>query len=348
MYCLDTDISTNTPKYDSIYFEKCQGIFALFFGKTDKKESKGQEGDGKMTEKRTDLAVETRESFPKDRVEVKGVELEKSEDEKNQMIVTKVRIRDDAGSRAMKKPKGTYITVESPVFQKEEMDHEPLLLCVCEQLEGMIGQMKQKAVLIVGLGNREVTSDSLGPCMIDHLFVTRHLKRELGEQFMLDNEYGCVSAIAPGVMAQTGIETAEILEGVIDRTRPDLVIVVDSLAARSVERLCTTVQITDTGIAPGAGVGNRRMELNQDTLGVPVVALGVPTVVDAQTIIGDHLEHVLTNQGYRESEIEAFLKGIFGKETENVMVTPKNIDFSVRLLSRDLARVLNHCFQKKG
>ncbi len=301
-----------------------------------------------MAEKRTDLAVEVRESFPEDHVEIKGVELDKTERPDLRATITRVKIRDERGSIAMRKPKGTYITVESELFTHEEENREQLLLCICEQLEKMVGPMKEKSVLIVGLGNREVTSDSLGPRMTDDLFVTRHLRKELGEEFMLENEFGCVSAIAPGVMAQTGMEISEILDGVIQRTKPDFVIVVDSLAARSVERLCTTIQITDTGIAPGSGVGNRRKELTKETLGVPVVAIGVPTVVDAETIIGDYLEHVLSGQGYSEQEIESFLQEVMGKDTENVMVTPKNIDASIRLLSKDLADVLNHCFQKKG
>lgn len=301
-----------------------------------------------MAEKRTDLALEARESFPRNHVEVQGVVLEKHYCKEGQAQVTTVKIKDDAGSKAMKKPKGTYVTIESELMLKEEEDREPLLLCICEQLEKMIGSMKQKSVLIVGLGNREVTSDSLGPKMTEHLFITRHLKKELGETFMLQNQYGCVSAIAPGVMAQTGIETSEILESIVKKTKPDLVIVVDALAARSVKRLCTTVQITDTGIAPGAGVGNRRKELTKKTLGVPVVAIGVPTVVDAETIIGDHLEHVLEKQGYSEQEIEQFLCEILTADTENVMVTPKNIDASVGRISQDLADILNHCFQKKG
>ncbi len=301
-----------------------------------------------MSEKRTDLALEARESFPRNHVEVQGVVLEKKSCVDGQAEITMVKIRDDAGSRAMKKSKGTYITIESSLFLDNEADREPLLLCICEQLEKMIQDMRQKCVLIVGLGNREVTSDSVGPKMTDHLFITRHLRQELGEEFMEQNDYGCVSAIAPGVMAQTGMETSEILESVIRKTKPDLVIVVDALASRSVKRLCTTVQITDTGIAPGAGVGNRRRELTRETLGVPVVAIGVPTVVDAETIIGDHLESVLEKQGYSENEIEQFLKEVLTEETGSIMVTPKNIDESVARISRDLARVLNHCFQKKG
>ena len=256
-----------------------------------------------MAEKRTDLALEVRESFPRGHVEVRGVVLEKHYCEEGQAQITVVKIEDDAGSRAMKKPKGTYITVESELMLKEEADREPLLLCICEQLEKIMGEAKRKSVLVVGLGNREVTSDSLGPRMTEQLFVTRHLREEFGDSFMENNKYGCVSAIAPGVMAQTGIETSEILEGIIRKTSPDLVIAVDALAARSVKRLCTTIQITDTGISPGGGVGNKRRELSQKSLGVPVIAIGVPTVVDAGTIIGDHLEHVLEKQGYSDRAV---------------------------------------------
>lgn len=304
--------------------------------------------ESEMTERRTDLAVEARESFPRDHVEVKGVVLEKKRCLGGRAVVTNVCIKDEAGSRAMKKPMGTYITVESKLLIREDIDREPLLLCVCEQLEKILNGVRRNSVLIVGLGNREVTSDSLGPRMTDSLFITRHLEKELGNHFMKENKYGCVSAIAPGVMAQTGMETGEILEGIIRQTKPDVVIAVDALAARSVERLCTTVQITDTGIVPGAGVGNRRRELTKKTLGIPVIAIGIPTVVDAETIISDHLESVLKKQGYSEREVDSFLREVLEKKTENFMVTPKNIDESISLLGRDLANILNHCFQKEG
>lgn len=303
----------------------------------------------RMAEKRTDLALEVRESFPQDHIEIRGVTLKKRYEPEADARVTTVRIEDDAGSRAMKKPKGIYVTIESELMQKETADREGLLLCICCELEKIVKDLKKKSVLVAGLGNREVTSDSLGPVMVNHLFITRHFKQEFGAAYMSDNAYGCVSAIAPGVMAQTGMEAGEILESIVKETKPDLVIVVDALAARSVKRLCTTVQITDTGIAPGAGVGNRRRELTKETLGVPVIAIGVPTVVDAETIISDHMECVLSSRGYSEREIEHFLSDIFhNKEVENVMVTPKNIDDSVRRISRDLAAVINHCFQKKG
>lgn len=300
-------------------------------------------------EKRTDLAMETRESFPKNHVEVQGVLLEKRKCMDGKVLVTTVEIRDEKGSRAMRKPKGTYVTVES-CLMKEQIweEREPLLLCICDELERMIHSLKQENVLIIGLGNRAVTSDSLGPKMTDELLITRHYKQEFGEEFLKENQYGCVSAIAPGVMAQTGIETSELLVGIVKQIKPDLVIAVDALASRSVSRLCTTVQITNTGIAPGSGVGNRRKELNQKNLGVPVIAIGIPTVVDAETIIGDHLEHVLEKQGYSHGEIECFINEILEEEAEKVMVTPKDIDSSICQLSQDLAYILNHCFQRNN
>lgn len=300
-----------------------------------------------MYEKRTDLALEVRESFPENNVEIQGVILEKSRRPEAKANITTVRIQDDEGSRAMRKPKGTYITIESELMLQETAEREPLLLCICEELEKIVKDLRNQSVLIAGLGNREVTSDSLGPRMVDHLFITRHLGQEFGSSFLEENRYGCVSAIAPGVMAQTGMEASEILKSVVEQTHPDIVIVVDALAARSVKRLCTTVQITDTGISPGAGVGNRRKELSKESLGVPVIAIGVPTVVDARTIIGDYMEQVLTKQGYSEQEIESFLIEIFTQDIENVMVTPKNIDDSVKRISMDLAAVMNHCFQKQ-
>lgn len=298
-----------------------------------------------MTEKKTDLALEVRESFPKDQVEIKGVVLKKYRDTSSCARITVVKIENEEGSAAMKKPVGSYITIESPEMIRESENREDLLACICEQLQKLIPDLKEKKVLVVGLGNRDVTSDSLGPRMVEHLLVTRHLESEFGQKFMQKNGYGCVSALAPGVMAQTGIETGEILESIVKETKPEIVIAVDALAARSVKRLCTTVQITDTGISPGAGVGNRRKELSLETLGVPVIAVGVPTVVDAETIIGDYMERVLGRQGYSEHEIELFLRGIFTKDMENVMVTPKNIDDSIKRISKDLAEVLNHCMQ---
>ena len=150
--------------------------------------------------------------------------------------------------------------------------------------------LEERSILVVGLGNRDVTADSLGPCTIDNLFITRHIIREYGRQAYRASKIHQISALVPGVMAKTGMETAEIIKGVIKETTPDIVIVIDALAARSTRRLNRTVQITDTGIHPGSGVGNHRNALTQESLGVPVIAIGIPMVVDAGTIVSDALE----------------------------------------------------------
>lgn len=297
-------------------------------------------------EKKTDLALEVRESFPKEQVEIEGVVLEKYKNRNGSAKITLVRIENENGSKAMKKPVGSYVTIESKNMSFENGEDEELLFCICDELEKLVPGLRDKKVLVAGLGNREVTSDSLGPRMVDNLFITRHFLKEFGEEFVKKNGYGCVSAVAPGVMAQTGMETKEILKSLVKETEPDIVIAVDALAARSVRRLCTTIQITDTGISPGSGVGNRRKELSFETLGVPVIAIGVPTVVDAETIIGDYMEQALLRLGCTSEEIDTFLGRIFTKEVENVMVTPKNIDDSVKNISKNLAEVLDRCFQK--
>ncbi|MDR1700787.1 MAG: GPR endopeptidase [Lachnoclostridium sp.] len=297
--------------------------------------------------KRTDLAMEVRESFRRDNVEVKGVVLAKEHFKKGDMHVTTVDIKDERGSKAMGKPQGVYVTVESPLLARSDEDHTPIVDKIAENVESICDGLTDKSILVVGLGNREVTSDSLGPKVTESLFVTRHIDREFGTNFMRENELGLVSAIAPGVMGQTGMEAIEIIKGLVEQTEPELIVVIDALAARSLSRLCTTVQITDTGISPGSGVGNHRKELSENSLGVPVIAIGVPTVVDANTIVSDHLETVLSKQGYNESEIGNFLKEVLGQGMDNVFVTPKNIDESVLLISNDLSNVLNKLIHKK-
>lgn len=294
-----------------------------------------------MTERKTDLALEIRESFPKNDVEIQGVELKKRFDETAQAHITTVNIKDERGSAAMRKPKGRYVTIESENMPKEGVPKEELLRCVENELKKIVPKGSQLSALVVGLGNRQVTSDSLGPRMTEDIFVTRHLEREWGRSFMEENHYGTISAISPGVMGQTGMEVVEIVEGIVKETAPDFVVVVDALAARSMSRLCTTIQITDTGISPGSGIGNHRKEVSMETLGIPVIAIGVPTVVDARTIISDHLEKVLSRQGYHSGEIEQFIQEVFQDEMDNLYVTPKNIDESVRVIAADLAKVLN-------
>lgn len=298
-----------------------------------------------MDGKRTDLALEVRESFPEDDVEVKGVVLTEQYNEEKDIKITTVIIRDKKGEKAMGKPMGTYITIEAPKLSKgDESYHEPLSREIGKYLKKIAGGFEGKSVLIAGLGNREVTPDALGPQVVDNLFVTRHLIREFGQEFQEENKMEAVSAISPGVMGQTGMETGEILAGIVKETKPDILVVIDALAARSVHRLNTTVQLTDTGISPGSGVGNNRKALNKKSLGTRVIALGVPTVVDAQTIVSDRMEEVLKGQGFSEEEISNFIAELHSNTMDNMFVTPKNIDESIKRISFTISEALNGCF----
>lgn len=302
---------------------------------------------------RTDLALEMREQFTEDDVEVKGVALEEHFCEDGKIRVTRVEILDEHGAEVMKKPVGTYITIEAAkLFSGGEDERRKVSEEVGRQLKLLCGGKKLRQLLVTGLGNREVTPDSLGPLVTDQLFVTRHLLREYGKGFLneqlqkeKDNDEVALSAVAPGVMGQTGMEAAEVIQGIVKQTKPDMVLVVDALAARSVERLNTTVQLTDTGICPGAGIGNHRKSLNQESIGCPVIAIGVPTVVDAVTIVRDSMEELLKEQGYEKNEIALFLRGVEAMRKVNTMfVTPKSIDEEMHQMSRTISEAINYCF----
>lgn len=299
---------------------------------------------------RTDLALEVRESFEDDDVEIKGVILDEKYIEEKEVKITTVEIKDEQGAKAMQKPIGTYITIEARKLQeKDDEYHSSISEEISSYIMQLVGDSYQQGVLIVGLGNREVTPDALGPWVVDNLFVTRHLIREYGKEFGEKNHLQSVSALAPGVMAQTGMEVVEILKGLIKETKPGVVIAIDALAARSVERLNTTVQITDTGISPGAGIGNNRQALNEESLGTKVVALGVPTVVDAFTIVRDSLEQALSKQDFTEDEIQKFILEVTDQQTvHNMFVTPKDIDESMKCISYTISEALNSCFCGKG
>ncbi|MDF2944337.1 MAG: hypothetical protein K0S01_3195 [Herbinix sp.] len=294
---------------------------------------------------RTDLALEVRESFPEDDVEIKGVILTENYDEKNRIRVSTVEIKDARGAKAMQKPIGTYITIEAPEIEKSDEDyHRPVSDEIAKQLRKLAGDLKREEVLVVGLGNREVTPDALGPQVVDNLFITRHLIREYGNEFKDKHHLGSVSAISPGVMAQTGMETVEIIQGIVKETNPKLLIVIDALASRSVNRVNTTIQLTDTGISPGSGVGNNRKALNEESLGTKVIALGVPTVVDAATIVADTLTKYMEKSGFDEVEINQFISEIREQQIDNMFVTPKNIDESIKRISYTVSEALNSCF----
>ena len=203
-----------------------------------------------------------------------------------------------------------------------------------------------ESVLVVGLGNREVTPDALGPNVIGNLYITRHILREYGQYAFPEKKVASISGIVPGVMAQTGMEAAEILSAIINQMKPDLLIVVDALAARSINRLNKTIQITDTGIAPGCGVGNNRKVISKETMGIPVIAIGVPTVVDAFTIVNDSITNYLSGLKMTEEEVELFIEGFLNSEEKNMIVTPKNVDEAVHKIGKIISDAVNLYIQK--
>ncbi len=302
-----------------------------------------------LNNRRTDLALEVRETFEDDDVEIKGVVLEEEKDEGNDIKITKVMIKDERGAKAMGKPIGSYITIEAPRLKgSDDSYHKPVMQQIQKYIKILAKDIKDKHVLVAGLGNRNLTADALGPQVVDHLFVTRHLVKEFGEEFAKRNKMEAVSAVSPGVMGQTGMESSEILKGIIKETKPDLLIVIDALAARSVSRLTSTIQITDTGISPGAGVGNNRNALNLDSIGIPVLAVGVPTVVDAATIVDDIMEESLRKKGFSEEEVYQFLSEMNDRQVNNMFVTPKNIDDSIHRISYTISEALNGIFYEEG
>lgn len=307
-----------------------------------------EKGKEEMMEKysvRTDLALEEKERFASDNVEIQGVILEETYDEVKDLKVTTVRIETENGAKIMGKPVGTYITMEAPNLSlPDEEYHIEIAVELAGYLKEFINENeKDPTILIVGLGNRQVTPDALGPFVVDHLDITRHIVKEYGKYAMGKEKVVLTSAIAPGVMGQTGMETVEVIRGVVNEIHPEIVIVVDALAARSYKRLNRTIQIADTGIHPGSGVGNHRNSITKDTVGVPVIAVGVPTVVDAATIVNDSIENILKK--IENAEKYEIMKELYASNLNGLFVTPKDIDEMVRRLSYTVAEALNMLFE---
>ena len=278
---------------------------------------------------RTDLALETTERFSEEKVEVRGVEIEENYNREKDIKTTVVRIRTENGARAMGRPQGTYITMEAAKLSLPDEDyHREVSVELAEHLKKLIDLKRERNILVVGLGNLAITADSLGPHVVENLRMTRHIIKEYGMLGIGEEKMHSTSGIIPGVMAQTGMETAEIVEGVVAQTRPDVVIAVDALAARSTKRLNRTIQITDTGIHPGSGVGNHRNGLTEDNLHVKVIGIGVPTVVDAATIVYDSMAHLL--DALEEAEKKEFLEEMVSPHLHNMFVTPKDVDETVK------------------
>lgn len=292
---------------------------------------------------RTDLALEAKESISESKSELHGVVVEEYGPDKNDIHVTRVMIETKNAAKTMGKPIGMYITIEAPqMLEPDEDYHREISVCLSKELMDMLPQKEEGiSVLVVGLGNREVTADALGPRVLDNLMITRHIMRTYGKAAYENDTTNEISSIEPGVMAKTGMETAEIVKGVVDETKPDVLIVVDALAARSTRRLNRTIQITNTGIQPGSGVGNHRNALTEESLGLPVIAIGVPTVVDAATIVGDALEKIVGNRKELDDWKAMERYRIAFAELNNMYMTGKDIDAMVKRVSYTLSEGIN-------
>ncbi len=310
---------------------------------------------------RTDLAVEETNG-PKRASSMSGVSISEHTEKGAQIRVTRVVIENEIGAVALHKPMGTYITLEARRMNENNGSyHREISRCLARQLCSLIDTLnfqKPPTVLAVGLGNDDVTPDALGPMVLDNLFINRHLRTGRFKLPDIRDNSACICGIVPGVMAQTGMETAEIVRALVYQIKPDLIIAIDALAARSVTRLGTTIQISDTGIQPGSGVGNHRHALTRQSLGIPVIAVGVPTVVGAAAIVTDTLD-TLIDVLKRETDTEDFASVLSAMSTDEryalirelleprfgpMFVTPKDVDETVKRLSYTISEGINIAF----
>lgn len=272
---------------------------------------------------RTDLALEKHEAINSDSAE--GIENEKYE--RNGVIFTKIRVLNTAGAKSLGKPVGTYITAEIPSLVLSSSTEDSVVDVIAQELRRLLP--REGTVLAVGLGNTDITPDAVGPRSVGMVLATRHISDELSESAGL-GKLRPVAVSVPGVLGRTGVETAESVRGIVECIRPSAVIVVDALAARRLKRLGNTVQMSDTGITPGSGVDNARAVLNHDSIGVPVISIGIPTVVDAQTLVND-----LTDD---ETEISR-------EENKKMIITPREIDLVIDRASRLIGLSINKALQ---
>ncbi|MGL5351857.1 MAG: GPR endopeptidase [Clostridium sp.] len=311
-----------------------------------------------MINVRTDLAIEAREMYKRDnKSDVEGVYVE--EEKEGEIKISTVTIETDEAGEKIGKPKGHYITIDFPEYTHydgESMDKVSDV--VANVLKRLVSMPDEKTVLVVGLGNWNVTPDALGPKVSEKIMVTRHLKEVMPD--VIDDSVRSVCTIAPGVLGITGIETGEVIKSIVKKIKPDLVICVDALGSRKLERVNRTIQIGDTGISPGAGVGNHRMKINEESLGVKVVAIGVPTVVDAATMANDTIDLLLDEligkaeegkefynmlKSVDKNEKSALIKEVLNPFIGDLMVTPKDIDTIVNSLSKIIANGINMAIQ---
>ena len=303
---------------------------------------------------RTDLAVERTNLYRKANKleEIDGIETEDQEINKN-IKVSRVKITNENGEQAIGKKRGVYVTIDLKDLKVADEDEiQKASETLSNELKTLIQNHVQSKddIMVVGLGNIYVTPDSLGPKVINEIDVTRHIIKYLPQY--IDENARPVTAISPGVLGTTGIETYEILKGIVDNVKPKLIIVIDALASRSIERISSTIQISDTGIVPGAGVGNTRAEISERTLGIPVIALGIPTVVESAVLVNDCLDlliekmqneaksNVYLNQLKEQDNYEK-IKDVLNPQNYNMIVTPKEIDDLIENMKDVVARGIN-------
>ena len=304
-----------------------------------------------MVNFRTDMAVERNDMYKKQNGQIDGVEVQN--EEKENIKITRVKITNEEGEKALNKPKGNYITLD--IKNIKTIDNEQIEKIsdnLAEELRNIIKEhiSDTEGILIVGLGNLYVTPDALGPKVVPEIEITRHILEYMPKAMPEDTRP--VSAISPGVLGTTGIETMEILKGIVENVKPKMLIVIDALATRSIERISSSIQIADTGIVPGAGVNNTRKEISQKTLGIPVIALGIPTVVDLASITNycidlfiENLQQKAMSNDYlnklREQDNYEEIKEALVPKDYNMIVTPKEIDKLIENMSKIVATGIN-------
>ncbi len=287
-----------------------------------------------FTTPRTDLALEAREALTRRTSEdIPGVLVETAQDD--EVLVTRVSVSTTEAARIMGKLQGRYVTIEARGLRDKNTPlQEKVMKFLAEELTNLAELPAKAVILVIGLGNWNITPDALGPRAVDKVVVTRHLQGMLSPE--LKGGVRSVCAIAPGVLGITGMETAEIVQGIVSKVKPDLVICIDALAAASSHRVITTVQLADTGISPGSGVGNKRFGLNRESLGVPVIAIGVPTVVHASTIAMDTLStlqeyaafarYFKSMESLSDQDRQTIIRQVLPEALGDLMVTPKEVD----------------------
>ena len=278
---------------------------------------------------RTDLALETRELLG---TNIPGIK--HNERMEGNIKITNIEILNDSASQSLKKPKGKYVTIEFPTLTDNFQHSDKRIEIVSKEIASLIPNTG--LVLVVGVGNTDITPDALGPKATSYILATRHIKGELARSTGLD-KLRPVSAIFPGVLGQTGIETSEFITSIVNKLKPSCVIIIDALASKQAKHLGCTIQISNTGITPGSGVGNSRPQINKDTLNVPVISIGVPTVVDAST-----LAYSLIN----EDKAPENLNEIISPHGSDMMVTPREIDLLIERASKLIGLSINCALQK--